>query len=309
MLTAVDAVDGFTVARIASAGGELEAEFVPGANMLCHSLRRAGVERLYQRYAVRAYAQQGKTTGIPLLHPWANRLSATSFQVGGKDVRLPEADGRYELDGNGLPRHGALPSLMRWEVDRDGADRLTARLRWGTPELLELFPFEHELRLDAIVSDDELRLVTVLRATGEDEVPVAFGYHPYLRVPDIPRAQWDVALGAAGRLVLDERMIPTGETEPLARREFRLADQSWDDGLTELSNPPRFSVQSGGRGAAVVFGEGYSWAQVYAPPSEDCIAFEPMTAPTNALVDHRGLAVIAPGAEYRAEFAVALSGR
>ena len=53
---------------------ELQATFVPGAAMLCSSLRHEGDELLAQRSGVHAYAEHGSTMGIPLLYPWANRL-------------------------------------------------------------------------------------------------------------------------------------------------------------------------------------------------------------------------------------------
>jgi aldose 1-epimerase len=44
---------------------------------------------------------------------------------------------------------------------------------------------------------------------------------------------------------------------------------------------------------------------VFAPPGQALIAFEPMTAPTNALV--RGdAALLAPGEQYRAAFSIAV---
>src|SRR5262249_52980604 len=99
-------VDGFATAGIVSQGGALEAHFVPGANMLCHSLIHDGVQLLHAGRGVEAYAQRGKTMGIPLLHPWANRLSRPGYSVAGKAVTLPSPEGLYGLDPNGLPIHG-----------------------------------------------------------------------------------------------------------------------------------------------------------------------------------------------------------
>jgi aldose 1-epimerase len=302
-------VDGFATVGIVSDGGALEARFVPDANMLCHSLTHRGVQLLYGGRGVEAYASRGKTLGIPLLHPWANRLSRLGYAAGGKDVTLPPSHGRYALDPNGLPIHGALPGLLRWELIETGAqDRISARLEWSAPELMELFPFAHELRLDALAGDAGLELVTTLRATGADAVPVSFGYHPYLCPPgNASRADWQVSLGASERLVLDERMIPTGATVPLEPRRFALDGLSWDDGLAGLSSPPEFSVSAGAQTVTVTFDDGFTYAQVFAPEGQDFICFEPMTAPTNALEDGSTVPLVAPGEEYRTAFSIAVA--
>jgi galactose mutarotase-like enzyme len=277
--------------------------------MVCHSLTHRGVELLHAGDGVAAYAQRGKTMGIPLLHPWANRLAQPAYSAAGKRVTLPSPDGRFALDPNGLPIHGALPGLLRWEpLDTGATDRVSARLDWSDPALLALFPFAHELRLDVLAGDAGLEIITTLRATRADEVPVSFGYHPYLVPPGgVPRAEWRVSLGAAQRLVLDDNMIPTGATEPLEPPRFRLDGQSWDDGLAGLASPPEFSVSAGAQTLAVTFDDGFDYAQVFAPEGHDFICFEPMTAPTNALADGTGLRLVSPGDEYRTAFSIAVT--
>jgi aldose 1-epimerase len=305
-------VDVYSTVTISSPDGETQAEFVPGANMVCRSLRHRGAELLDPGGGVEAYAQRGETMGIPLLHPWANRLAGPSYRVGETTVRLPPAEGRYATDPNGLPIHGALPGHMRWAV-QDGSppERVSARLLWDSPELLELFPFAHELTLEAELAGGGLTLTTTLRATGSDAVPVAFGFHPYLRIPGSSRRDWRVALGATQRLVLDEHMIPTGAEEPVAEREFVLGEQSWDDGLAALdpdgAGGAQFQVSDGKTTLAVSFEEGFDYAQVYAPPGRDYICFEPMTAPTNALDSGQGLALVALGDEYRTRWSVTVT--
>ncbi len=299
----------YSTVTITSPDGETEAEFVPEANLVCCSLRHRGAELLDPGRGVEAYAQRGKTMGIPLLHPWANRLAGPSYRVGDTTVRLPKPAGRFGTDPGGLPIHGALPGLLRWTVQAGSPpDLLSAQLQWRSAELLELFEFEHELAMQASVAAGELSLTTTLRATGTDRVPVSFGFHPYLRLPRSSRDDWRVALGAAQRLVLDERMIPTGAREPLAEREFMLGEQSWDDGLAELDpGEPRFSVADGRTMLTVTFEEGFHYAQVYAPPGHDYICFEPMTAPTNALDSGDGLILVEPGDEYRTRWSVTVT--
>jgi hypothetical protein len=56
----------------------------------------------------------------------------------------------------------------------------------------------------------------------------------------------------------------------------------------------------------VRFEQGYPVAQVYAPAEGDFICFEPMTAPTNALVTGERLHVVPRRGMYSARFAVAV---
>lgn len=296
-----------THVTVTSADGSTEAEFVPEANMVCCSLRHRGVEWLEQRRGLDAYVEQGKTMGIPLLHPWANRLERLGYAVAGKVVSLPADDDRIHLDGD-MPIHGVMPAFLRWEL-LDAADRssVKARLSWTRPELLELFPFTHELEVEAAVGDGQLTIETTLHATGSDDVPVAFGYHPYLRIPGTSRSTWRIQLGAFRRLVLDDRMIPTGEREPVDQRSVDLGDSSWDDAFDGLTTHARFEAATGKSSAEVEFLRGYAFAQVFAPPGTDYISFEPMTAPANAFNSGDGLHVIGPGEEYRAAFRIRVS--
>ena len=290
--------------RISSPDGSTEAEFVPAANLLCSSLRVEGVEFLDHGEGVEAYAEQGKTMGVPLLYPWANRLARFGYEAAGRSVSLPEGDERIPVDPGGLPIHGVLPRLLDWEVQAAGGERLRATLEWDADEL---FPYSHQLHVEAVVDRGSLRLATTVLASRGDAVPVSFGYHPYLRVPQGDREQWQVTLGAEGHLELDPKMIPTGQSDPVQERRFTLAGRSLDDAYDRLLEPPLFTAASGAGAVSVEFLGGYTFAQVYAPPGKDFICFEPMTAPTNALVSGRGLRILEPGQEHRAEFSITAS--
>ena len=49
---------------------------------------------------------------------------------------------------------------------------------------------------------------------------------------------------------------------------------------------------------------GYRYAQVFAPPDQPVICFEPMMAPVDALRSHHGLRGVPPGATASATFAL-----
>jgi aldose 1-epimerase len=300
--------EGFDSVTLTSVDGTTTAEFVPAANMVCCSLVVDGDELLDRRRGVRAYAEQGKTMGIPLLYPWANRLARFGYEAAGRNVTLSEDDSRIPRDDKGLPIHGVLPGLLRWDVeDPSEPDAIAARLRWHDDELLELFPFPHQARCEVSAGRAELTLTTTVTASTDGPVPVSFGYHPYTRVPGAGRDDWLVTLGAASRLVLDDHSIPTGEHVPVDREPFRLAGVSLDDGYVATPAPAVFDAAAGGTKLTVEFLSGYSYAQAFAPPGQEFICFEPMTAPTNALNGGTGLTVIAPGESYRAAFRIGLS--
>jgi len=172
-----------------------------------------------------------------------------------------------------------------------------------------LFPYRHEVRLAIGVIDGELTIATEVCANHGDPVPVSFGYHPYVRIPSVPREAWQVDLAASRRLVLDERGIPTGQRKPVGERHQTLAQSSWDDAFDDLTQPTVFGVAAGDTGVTVTFRRGYDFAQVFAPADQQCICFEPMTAASAALNSGDGLQILAAGEEHRAEFAIAITNR
>jgi galactose mutarotase-like enzyme len=304
----VTGVDGFDLITLRSDDGRTEAGFVPAANMLCCSLRHDGAELLDGGRGVATYAERGKTMGIPLLHPWANRLAGFEYEVAGKRVALPHDERLISVDGaTGLPIHGVVPGLLSWEAKQPRPGSLVGTLHWTSRALLDLFPFPHELTLEAAIGSGTLEIAATLRPTVEESVPVSFGFHPYLRIPGTSRDAWRITLGASRRLVLDEHMIPTGEREPVAHRSVSLEGLSFDDAFDGLAVPPAFTATDGKYTLAVEFLDGFSYAQVYAPAGKDFICFEPMTAPTNALGSGDGLRLLAPGELHRAAFRISVS--
>jgi galactose mutarotase-like enzyme len=278
------------------ASGDLSAVFAPDVGMVGCSLRHRGEELLGQRGGLAKYRESGSSFGIPLLHPWANRLD--------REIDSP----RVRLDPNGLPIHGLLTASPYWEMLASSGQRLAASLDFAAhEELLSGFPYPHELRIDVELADPRLTITTTLRATGNQPVPVSYGWHPYLTLPGVPRAEWHAELPVRGRAELDERGIPTGGSQPVAIEPGPLGDEEYDDLFPELAAPAVFAVEGGGRRIEVAFEEGYPVAQVYAPPDQDFICFEPMTAPTNALASGDGLRHAEPGATFRAAFSIDVS--
>jgi aldose 1-epimerase len=302
-------VDGLAGVVLASKAHELRAGFAPDAGMVGYSLTHRGDQLLGLRGGLPAYVERGSSFGIPILHPWANRLSGMRYTAGGREVRLEPERSPLHLDANGLPIHGLLAASPHWSLvgrtPGNGLAGIAARLDLGAhEELLAAFPFPHELHLQVELRGGTLSVTTILLPTGDAAVPVAFGWHPYLRLPDVARSDWGIELPVRGRAVLDERGIPTGKTEPAEAQAGPLGDRAYDDLFPELDTPRVFTLEGGGRRIELELGDGYPVAQVYAPAGQELICFEPMTAPTDALVSGRGLQLVSPGDSFRAVFEI-----
>jgi aldose 1-epimerase len=307
-------VDGLPALTLATAAaGGIEATFVPGAGMVGSSLRHRGAEVLGQRRGLRAYVAERATMGIPLLYPWANRVARRRFAVAGRDVAIDPEATPLRLDADGLPMHGLLTAASGWKVERheltaDGAV-LAASFDFGAhAALMAAFPFAHQLRFEATLAGPTLTIATTVEAPGDGPVPIAFGYHPYLRLPGVARQDWHVEVPIREQLRLDAQMLPTGERVSAEVHAGRLGARTFDDAFVAPPGGAPFVLAGAGRRIELAFLRGYPYAQVFAPAEDDVIAFEPMTAPTNALVDDGPeLPLLAPGESYEASFAITLA--
>jgi galactose mutarotase-like enzyme len=309
--------EGFRALTLESrALGGIEAIFVPEAGMVCCSLRHRGEELLGQRGGLGRYVESGSTMGIPFLHPWANRLGRGRFELAGREVDLELTGLHVKRDGRGLPMHGLLTAARGWRVERhhelEGEEEdggvLAASFDFGAyPRLVEAFPFPHQVEIEATLSGAELRVVTTVRA-GEAGLPVAFGFHPYLQLPGVERSQWEIEAPVRERLELDERMLPTGRREPVEIEGGRLGSRTFDDAFLAPADGAPFALAGGGRRLELRMGEGYPFAQIYAPEDLAAVAVEPMTAPTNTLVSGEDLPMLAAGESFSASFEIAIAG-
>jgi aldose 1-epimerase len=304
----IDGVDGIA---LHSYDRDLRVAFAPGLGMVGYSLTHRGEELLGQRGGLAAYRDRGSTFGLPILHPWANRLAGRGYAVGGRSVELDPERSPLHFDANGLPIHGLVAASPHWQVvgrsPGNGRANIATRLDYSAQaELAAAFPYDHELHVQAELIGDTLTVATIVLPTGEFTVPVSFGWHPYFKLPGVPRPEWWVELPVLRRAALDERGIPTGDVEPVSIEPGPLGDRTFDDHFVELADRAVFVLQGGGRRIEVEFGEGYRYAQVFAPSGGDepFICFEPMTAPVNALVGGEGLGSVPPGGSFRAEFRV-----
>ena len=284
------------------------ARFVPEAGMIGISLTDSGTELLGQRRGLDGYLAAGKTMGIPILYPWANRLGANTYTAENVTVTLTPGENGVRPDPNGLPIHGILAAYPGWRVTTESHDELTAEADFGAdPGLLASFPYPHVLTTTVRLAERALTVRTTVTASGDTAVPLCFGFHPYLRLPDVARSEWIIETPPLRHLRLDGRGLPDGESESQPAKQQALGDNAFDDTYDQVSDGAVFAVSGGGRRLEVHFERGYPAAQIFAPlaedPEENIVCFEPMTAPTDAL-RRGGYRCARPGQAAVAQFSI-----
>lgn len=261
--------------------------------------------------------------GVPLLAPWANRLDEQAFYANGKkypfNMELGNVRGAH-------PIHGFL-SRSEWQVVDAKADQasawVTSRLEFfRQPDWMAQFPFAHTLEITYRLQRGVLEVDTRITNLSVEPMPIAVGFHPYLRLTDAPRDEWTLSVGARTEWRLAPDKIPTGETRPIEQllanpraavlRALDL-DHVFGDLIRDSAGRSVTSITGRAQRVDIVMGPGYRATVVYAPIGGDFICIEPMAGITNALnMAHRGtykdLQTIAPGATWEERFWITPSG-
>jgi len=285
----------------------LKVAFVPGAGMVGTSMTLDDVELLGRRGGLACSMSTGSTFGIPLLAPWANRLGEIHQRVGVVewDV-LPGAPG-VNVDVLGQAMHGLLAAAPEWVVEEASADDASAWLRArlsfdSSLERFASFPFAHELIVEVRLVGLTLTVTTSLIASGERAVPVAFGWHPYVAFPDVPRRAWEVTVPFVRRAELNVRTIPTGVVVDHPISSGALGARVLDDLYLDLPDGLVATVRGGARSVSFRYVSGYPVGVIWAPSTLDVVCVEPMTAPTDPFSGRWPLRMAAPGETVTAVF-------
>lgn len=309
-----DAAKGVEVSLVPSIGNRAYEMKVHGKNILYFPFRDAG-----------EFQKHPELSGIPFLAPWANRLDEQDFWANGKKYGFNMSLGNVRGE---LPIHGMLATSPLWEVTEVAADRqsahVTSRLQfWKNPDLMAQWPFAHEYEMTYRLSEGTLEVRVTVTNLSTDPMPLVLGFHPYYRIPDVPRDEWTATLPARKMVIADNRLIPTGELKALdLPNPLPLKGHTLDTGFTDLDRDPQgrahFSIESRGMKVEALFGPKYPAAVIWEPPApagetRDFICFEPMTGITDAVnLNHRGkydaLQTLAPGAKWSESFWIRSSG-
>lgn len=316
--------DGIEVVRLIDAPHKTEVSIVPSIGNNAYEMKVNGKNVFWTPYKSLAdFKSKPVLLGNPFLAPWANRLDQDAFWANGKKYALNPALNNIRYDGFRQPIHGLLIFAPYWELIEAKADGASAMAKsrlefWKHPDLMQQFPFAHAIEMTYRLQNGTLEVETAIRNLSTEPMPVSVGYHPYFTLHDTPRDEWTVHLPARQRMALSNKLVPTGELEPVpASGSISLKDVQLDDVFTGLirgeSGRAEFTVEGKREKIAVLYGPKYTVAVVYAPKGREFICFEPMSGPTNAFnMAHAGvykdLQTIPPGGEWRESYWIQPSG-
>jgi aldose 1-epimerase len=311
-------VDGVPVIRLTDSKRGIEVSILPSIGNIAYEMKVHGQNILFfPDVKLSDFQKRPMQTAIPFLAPWANRMDDTGFWANGKKYNFDEAMGNFRKDNHGLPIHGLLSGLTKWDVTRVVADKasafVTSRFEfWKHPDLMAQWPFAHEYEMTYKLADGALEVRTTVVNLSTESMPVAIGFHPYYRIPDIPRDNWILRMPARTAVIADDRRIPTGEFKPVELpNPLPLKNRTLDDGFTDLERDKKglalFSIESEGKQIELLFGPKFPVAVVWEPAAMQFICIEPMAGVTNAInLHHAGkypaLQTIAAGGKWTESF-------
>ena len=298
-------IEGISVVRLIDSHREIEVSILPSHGNRAYEMKVHGEDILFPPATDGTdFLKRVGQNGIPFMAPWANRLDGTGFWANGKRYNFNSDLGNFWKDANGLPIHGLIMNSALWKLVDMGADEdsayVTSRLEfWKHPDLMAQWPFAHSYEMTYRLANGSLEVQTTVSNLSAKAMPLVIGFHPYFRIPGIPRDRWTLHLPVRKKVIMDDRMIPTGEfidldlPNPLPLKD-RTLDHGFMDMEYDVDGCATFSITAGKKRIDVVFGLKYPVAQIWLPTpppgqSWDFICIEPMTGVINGVnLNHTG---------------------
>lgn len=238
-----------------------------------------------------------------VLAPWPNRVRGGHWTHDGAAQQLPLSEPAAGNAIHGLLRH------VPWTVEDRAAGRVTlaavATVQPGWPQPVRV-------ALTYSVDGDGLTVSTTATNLGDGPVPFGLGFHPYLRVGDVPADDLRLTLAAASRIPLRDQ-LPDGPPQPAEIVDLELRGQDLDDAFADCAAGPdgrvaHRVVAPDGTGTELWAEPAFAWVQVFTPSDFPgvgrAVAVEPMTCPPDALNSGDGLIRLGPGESWTGAWGV-----
>jgi aldose 1-epimerase len=222
------------------------------------------------------------------------------------------AEGRYVFDGreyefknkftDGSAIHGLLynkPFAVTDETADEQGASLSLVYRYKKQD--KGYPFNYDCGLEyTLRADNILEVKTTLTNSGDRNIPIADGWHPYFMLGGSVD-DYLMHFDAEGMLEFDDKLIPTGSTlqNDLFKEPRRIGQTILDNcflvrtekdrAACEIFNPENKIKLS------IFPDSSYSYLQIYTPPHRKSIAIENMSSAPDCFNNKLGLLLLSQG--------------
>jgi aldose 1-epimerase len=241
--------------------------------------------------------QEGFHYEASLLFPFPNRLEGGTFTFEQQKYQFP-------INDFGLPNalHGFIAELpFKSSIQ---ADKLILTCDYGGDR--DYYPFPFGIELTYHLQERGLDIQVAVQNTGRQQMPCAFGWHPYFKVNDPA-----IKLPEVTRVLVGELMIPNGQKEPFDRfGQMKTLKGVELDSCFELVHKQGGTTllqMAADQGIEIWQDESFGFIQVFTPGDRRSVAIEPMTGNIDALNNGEGLKVLEPNEVWELSFGLRLT--
>lgn len=294
---AVETVNGFQVYYIQQ-DGKAVAEIVPALGNNCYAFRVADGDtwlNLIDAPPDLATLEERPTAyGNPILFPFPNRIRNGTWQFEGETYRFDKPpDSPTTIHGLLLNQPYQVESHI---TNEDGATLVCSLNSLDFPDVGRQYPFPFRIEITYTLKDTVLTMGIAIKNTGDRNMPMGFGIHPYFSVDlgtEANAAEAVITVPAAKYWELDDVLVPTGVQHDVAdaldlRNGQPFAKLKLDHVFTDVQlveGVSRCLIENKDTGYGMVMESDAQFRElvVYTPPDRDAICFEPYTCPTDAI--------------------------
>ena len=285
--------------------GKAIAEIVPALGNNCYLFKVADGEtwiNLIDPPPDLATLEERPTAyGNPILFPFPNRIRNGTWQFEGETYQFDKAP------ESPTTIHGLLLNLPyqveNHVADENGATLVCSLNSQDFPDVGRQYPFPFRIEIAYTVKDAVLTMGVSIKNTGDRNMPMGFGIHPYFSTNLTGAADASQALitvPAAKYWELDDVLVPTGKQNDVTgtldlrngqpfgklKLDHVFTDVQLVDGVSQCLIENRDTGHTLVMESDAIFRE----LVVYTPPDRDSICFEPYTCPTDAInLEARGI--------------------
>lgn len=266
--------DRYTIIELLDRGTDSCVRICPERGGIVIGAKLHGRELLYLDKETFYDPEANIRGGIPVLFPICGQLRQGEYEWNGRT---------YKMRNHGVARNHP------WTVTEESASETGAAVTLtlqSSPETLESFPFDFELRFTYRLSDGVLSIEQAYRNLSDEIMPMVAGFHPYFATAD-KNLPYDT--DAKRYKDYNDGSIRAFEGT-IDLSEMKESAALLDSDRPEISFP--LSEEAAVR---LTYSEPFRYVVLWSVEGKPFVCVEPWTALNEALNDKQGLLNVQPG--------------